>query len=81
MPNSENTAAASVEPTIAPINNPSIRCSLNSHAAIMPVRPAVMTTPTVDSDRAGHKATRKDEARVRIPPSNKITASARLLIK
>ncbi|CAH0307602.1 hypothetical protein SRABI106_03945 [Rahnella aquatilis] len=80
-PISEKTAAASVEPIIAPISKPCIRLILNNHAAASPVRPAVIRTPTVASDSAGHRATRKEEARVRMPPSSKITASARLLTR
>ena len=45
----------------------------------MPVRPAVITTPTVARDSAGHRATRKELTRVRMPPSSRITANARLL--
>ncbi|VTO09214.1 Uncharacterised protein [Klebsiella pneumoniae] len=78
-PSSEKTAAASVEPTMAPISRPSIRSSLNNQAAIIPVSAEVISTPTVASDSAGHSATRKELAWVRIPPSSRITASARLL--
>ena len=77
-PSSENTAAASVEPTMAPIRRPSIQLSLNSQAAAMPVSPAVISTPAVASDSAGQSATRKLDTRVRKPPSSSITASARL---
>ncbi|CAM7740982.1 Uncharacterised protein [Enterobacter hormaechei] len=45
----------------------------------MPVRPEVISTPTVARDSAGPKATRNELAWVRIPPSSRITASARLL--
>ena len=76
-----NTAAASVEPTIEPINSPSSKLRSNNHAAAQPVKPAVTATPKVASDSAGHSATRKVATRVRIPPSSKITASARLLTK
>ena len=61
-PSREKTAAASVEPTIAPINKPSIKSRLNSHAAIMPVKPEVISTPSVASDSAGPNATRKELA-------------------
>ena len=44
-----------------------------------PVSAEVISTPTVASDSAGHSATRKELAWVRIPPSSRITASARLL--
>ncbi|MDT4819808.1 hypothetical protein FQZ97_529350 [compost metagenome] len=77
-PSSENTAAASVEPTMAPISRPCMRSRSNSQAAATPVSPVVISTPTVARDSAGHKATRKLETRVRRPPSSRITASARL---
>ncbi len=77
-PSSENTAAASVEPTMAPISRPWIKLRSNSQAATMPVSAVVMSTPTVASDSAGHKATRKLATRVRRPPSSRITARARL---
>ncbi|MCY1350632.1 hypothetical protein D9M71_478870 [compost metagenome] len=77
-PSRENTAAASVEPTMAPISRPSIQLRWNSQAAAMPVSPAVISTPTVASDSAGQSATRKLATRVRRPPSRRITASARL---
>ncbi|MNC43398.1 hypothetical protein D3C75_922550 [compost metagenome] len=77
-PSSENTAAASVEPTMAPISRPWIRFRSNSQAATRPVRAVVIITPMVASDSAGHSATRKLATRVRRPPSSRITASARL---
>jgi len=77
-PSRENTAAASVEPTMAPISIPCIRLRSNSQAAASPVRPVVMATPTVASDRAGQSATRNEETRVRMPPSSRMMASARL---
>ncbi len=75
-----NTTAASVEPTMAPISNPSIRRRSNSQAAATPVRPAVIATPKVASDIDGQSATRKVDLRVRMPPSSRMTASARLLM-
>lgn len=77
-PSREKTAAASVEPTMAPISIPCSRLRSNSQAAARPVRPVVMATPTVASDRAGQSATRNEETRVRMPPSSKMMASARL---
>ena len=77
-PSRENTAAASVEPTMAPISRPCSRLRSNSQAAATPVRPVVIITPTVASDSAGQSATRKLDTRVRMPPSSRITASARL---
>ncbi|MNY01952.1 hypothetical protein D3C86_1345010 [compost metagenome] len=76
-----NTTAASVEATMAPISRPSSSLRSNSQAAARPVSPAVITTPTVASDIAGHRATRKVATRVRMPPSRRITASARLLTR
>ena len=63
---------------MAPTSRPWIKLRLNSQAAISPVSPVVIITPTVASDNAGHNATRKLETRVRKPPSSKITARARL---
>ena len=80
-PNNEKTAAASVEPIMAPISMPCSRSRLNSQAAASPVSPAVITTPIVASESAGHSATRNELTRVRIPPSSRITASARLLTR
>ncbi|MNF91115.1 hypothetical protein D3C84_737080 [compost metagenome] len=77
-PSRLNTAAASVEPTMAPISRPSIQLRSNSQAAATPVSPAVTSTPTVASDREGHRATRKLETRVRMPPSSRMIARARL---
>ncbi len=54
--------------------------SLNSQAAIIPVSPEVISTPTVASDSAGPRATRNELAWVRMPPSSRMIASARLLI-
>ena len=77
-PSRLNTAAASVEPTIAPISMPSSRLRLNSQAATKPVSPAVTSTPRVANDSDGHNATRKLSTRVRMPPSSRMIASARL---
>ena len=74
----ENTAAASVEPTIAPISSPWIRSSPSTQAAKAPVTAAVITTPSVASARAGLSPARKLCAFVRSPPSNRITARAML---
>ncbi|AHJ00925.1 hypothetical protein D052_4475 [Vibrio parahaemolyticus 10290] len=40
-----------------------------------------MATPMVANDTEGHKATRKLATRVRIPPSKRMMASAKLLTK
>ena len=76
----EKTAAASVDPTIAPTNKPSKIERLNIHMASRPVNPEVINTPPVASTKAGRKPTLKVFMRVRIPPSSKITASAKLPI-
>ncbi|CSB43100.1 Uncharacterised protein [Vibrio cholerae] len=77
----ENTAAASVEPTIAPTKTPCNRLRLNSHIASKPVSKVVTATPKVARETEGQNATRKLATRVRIPPSSKIIARARLLTK
>ncbi len=59
----QKTAAASVEPTIAPISIPSIRSRWNSHAAIIPVRQEVISTPTVASEEGGPE---RDAKRARL---------------
>ena len=75
-----NTTAASVEPTMAPINSPCSSGRSNSQAAASPVNPEVIATPRVARENAGFSATRKVAVRVRMPPSSRITASARLLM-
>ncbi|SPD65378.1 protein of unknown function [Cupriavidus taiwanensis] len=74
----ENTAAASVEPTMAPSSSPSRQSMPSSQAANIPTSAAVTSTPTVASDRDGLSATRKVAKRVRSPPSSRMMASARL---
>ncbi|MNT02271.1 hypothetical protein D3C72_1367610 [compost metagenome] len=74
----ENTAAASVEPTMAPSSSPSRQSMPSSHAANTPTSAAVTSTPTVASDSDGLSATRKVAKRVRSPPSSRMIASARL---
>ncbi len=71
---SENTAAASVEPTMAPISRPCARLKERIQAEKPPTTPVVTSTPTVASDSEGRSATRKLSSGVRRPPSNKITA-------
>ncbi len=75
-----NTTAASVEPTIAPISKPCSNGKSKSQAAASPVKPEVIATPRVASENAGFSATRKVAVRVRMPPSSRIIASARLLM-
>ena len=71
----ENTAAASVEPTIDPSNNDSGQLSPSNQCAAAPVMPAHTTTPTVASHMAGFRPMRKVAKSVRSPPSSKITAT------
>ena len=71
-----NTAAASVEPTIAASSMPSRQSTSRSQVANTPSRPAVPITPQLASTAAGRSATRKLLTRVRRPPSSRITESA-----
>src|SRR3546814_8597244 len=48
VPSSENTAAASVEPTIAPIKKPSASDRSSSQVQNRAVMPAVISTPAAD---------------------------------
>ncbi len=73
---SAKTAAASVEPTIAPTSIPCSHCRPSTQAANAPVRPAVTTTPSVARLAAGQAEIRKVSRRVRIPPSKMMTARA-----
>ena len=75
---SANTAAASVEPTMAPMSRAKGRLSPSSHQAAKPVTAVETTTPSVASHKAGLSPVRKDLRWVRSPPSSKITASATL---
>ena len=76
--NSENTAAASVEPTMAPTSSASGQSRKSRKCAATAVRPVHTTTPTVASHSAGLKPVRKVVNSVRKPPSSRITASATL---
>ena len=79
-PSSANTAAASVDPTIAPSSSPYRQSSPSSATAIAPTADAVMRTPRVASVSAGPATIRSVPNRVRSPPSSRMTASARLPI-
>ena len=79
--NRKNTAAASVEPTIAPSRIDSIQPSPSKSRAASPKTSAVMTTPTVASVSAGNAAWRNDWIGVPKPESKRMTASARLPMK
>ena len=76
--NRPNTAAASVEPTIAPISMASSQDRSRIQYAAAPVMAAVISTPTVARESAGLRLTRNVLLRVPSPPSNRIIASARL---
>ena len=78
---SENTAAASVEPTMAPSSRPCSQCSSSSQAVSAPVSAALISTPRLARDTAGHSPTRKFSTRVRMPPSSRMIANARLPIR
>lgn len=72
----KNTAAASVEPTMAPSSSPSaIRQSKKTWAA-RPMTPAVRPTPSVARTRAGAAARRNVLKRVRKPESKRMIARA-----
>ncbi len=68
----KNTAAASVEATMAPTRRPSAIPIPRTSDATSPVTAAVTTTPIVDSRTAGASTPRKLAARVRSPPSNRM---------
>ena len=73
---SENTAAASVEPTIAASNSPKRQSTSSSHVTNTPSIITVASTPQVASVIAGFSPTRNDLKEVRSPPSSKIQANA-----
>ena len=75
---SENTAAASVEPTMAPTSKASGQDKSSSQCAAAPVMAVHTTTPTVANSSEGRKPVRNVLMSVRRPPSSKITASATL---
>ena len=72
----EKTAAASVEPTSAPINSATGQEKSSSRYATMAMIPVVARTPTVASDRAAGRIFRKCVHFVCKPPSNRISTSA-----
>jgi hypothetical protein len=72
------TAAASVEPTMAPSSKAVRQSRPTNQTAATAVMPAQTTTPTVASSEAGRSPVRKVAYAVRNPPSSRITASARL---
>ena len=74
----ENTAAASVEPTMLPTSRPCSRGMRSTQAAARPVISEVSSTPMVESARAGRQTRRTASREVRRPPSNRIRARATL---
>ena len=74
--NSEKTAAASVEPTIAAINTPNFQSILRKKVANIPSRATVAITPQVAKTAAGLRARRKLSNLVRRPPSSRMMAKA-----
>ena len=72
----ENTAAASVEPTIAAISKPNRQSTPNTQVTNKPSGSTVATTPHVASTADGRHDRRKVCHCVRKPPSSRITASA-----
>ena len=71
-----NTAAASVEPTIAAIKTPSRQSTSKSQVVKIPATNTVTKTPKLAKVTAGLSPTRNERIEVRRPPSNKIHASA-----
>jgi hypothetical protein len=76
----KNTAAASVELTMAPSRKDSSQENPKTRRAAKPTMPAVMMTPAVAMVIAGRAAWRKVVKRVPKPLSKSTMASARLPI-
>jgi hypothetical protein len=74
----ENTAAASVEPTMLPSSSPCGNGNCNTQAAVRPVSTEVINTPTVESARVGRHTDLTASREVRRPPSKRIKAMAAL---
>ena len=72
----KNTAAASVEATMAPTSSPSAQPRPRPYLASGAVSAAVTRTPSVASNPAGASTARKVFSRVRSPPSNRMRARA-----
>ena len=73
---SENTAAASVEPTIAAIRKPICQLTLRKKVMKSPSASTVPITPQLASTAAGLSEMRKLAMLVRRPPSSRMMASA-----
>jgi hypothetical protein len=74
---SANTAAASVEPTMAPSSIAVPQSRPRNSMLARPVSAAHSSTPTVASTEAGFSPVRKVEKAVRNPPSSRMMASAK----
>ncbi|SKY86621.1 Uncharacterised protein [Mycobacteroides abscessus subsp. massiliense] len=77
----KNTAAASVELTMAPVSSDSYQPKPKASRAATATSPAVSSTPAVARVRAGAAAARKLCSRVSKPLSNRISARATLPMK
>ena len=75
---SENTAAASVDATIAPSSSAWRQPRCITGIATSATIAAVTSTPTLASSTAGVKPLRKTSMRVLMPPSSRMTASEAL---
>ena len=76
MRSSENTAAASVDPTMAPTSSPSISGRSSAQHAVNPAIAAVTSTPSVASSADGFHTDLIDAMGVCSPPSYRIIAKA-----
>ena len=70
------TAAASVEPMMAPNRKDSIQSKPNTKRTATAISPVVNKTPIVASEADGASTLRIDDHFVCSPPSNKMTTSA-----
>ena len=76
MRSRKNTAAASVEPTMAPSSSAPIGSRSSTAQPAKPDTAAVISTPAVARISEGARMPRNAESRVRSPPSNRMTDSA-----
>ncbi|MNP43818.1 hypothetical protein D3C76_1376610 [compost metagenome] len=77
-PSTENTAAASVDPTMAPNRKDSAQSTPRIYLAHTPTTNVVINTPTVARDNADPMTGFISAIFVCIPPSNKITIKAKI---
>ncbi len=78
VPSTENTAAASVEPTIAPNKKPSSQVTPKIYLASTPVKTVVMRTPKVANETEGRTTRLTSFHLVCTPPSKRIMISANI---